>query len=159
MKSQGFNAREFILTAIEEICNTVGNSKVLAACSGGVDSTTAAVLVSKALDRPIKAVVLDDGLRREGEPEAAVQMLRRLGLNAVLVDVSEEILKALRGITDPEEKRISFREAFYTILGRLVKKEEAEFLVQGTIAADVVETVKGIKTCLLYTSPSPRDRG
>ena len=146
MKSQGFNAREFIRTTIEEICNTVGNSKVLAACSGGVDSTTAAVLVSKALDRPIKAIVLDDGLRREGEPRAAVRMLRRLGLNAVLVDVSEEILKALRGITDPEEKRISFREAFYTILGRLVKKEGAEFLVQGTIAADVVETVKGIKT-------------
>jgi len=146
MKLREFNAREFIQTTMEEIRNIVGDSEVLAACSGGVDSTTAAVLVARALGRPIKAVVLDDGLRREGEPRSAVHTLKRLGLNAFLVNVSEEVLGALKGIGDPEEKRIVFREVFYTILGRLLKEEGAEFLVQGTIAADVIETVKGIKT-------------
>jgi len=146
MKPREFSAREFIQTTMEEIRNIVGDSEVLAACSGGVDSTTAAVLVARALGRPIKAVVLDDGLRREGEPRSAVHTLKRLGLNAFLVNVSEEVLGALKGIGDPEEKRIVFREVFYTILGRLLKEEGAEFLVQGTIAADVIETVKGIKT-------------
>jgi len=144
-----FDAEKYIamnVKAIREILNPEESDKVLAACSGGVDSTVSAVLVSRALDKPIKAVFIDDGLRRKGEPESVVGILNKLGLSAFIYDAKKEVLGALKGKVDPEEKRKAFREAFYTVLGKIVKEMDAKYLVQGTIAADIVETVGGVKT-------------
>jgi GMP synthase (glutamine-hydrolysing) len=67
-------------------------------------------------------------------------------MNTRLVDAATEFFDALKGITEPEEKRKAFRNTFYSVLGRVVREENAKYLVQGTIAADILETVKGIKT-------------
>lgn len=142
----GFNPREFIEHAVEEIRRTVGDSRAVAACSGGVDSTVAAVLAQRALGDRLTAVYINDGFRREGEPEWAVGMLRGLGLDVLLVDARREFLEAVRGLRDAEEKRKAFRHTFYSVLGRVAREVGARYLVQGTIAADVVETVRGVKT-------------
>ncbi|MEM0214546.1 MAG: glutamine-hydrolyzing GMP synthase [Archaeoglobaceae archaeon] len=134
------------IKSIRKILSPEESGKVLAACSGGVDSTVSAVLVARALGKPIKAVFIDDGLRRKGEPESVVKILKELGLDAFIYDAKKEVLGALKGKVDPEEKRKAFREAFYTVLGKLVREMNAKYLVQGTIAADIVETVGGVKT-------------
>ncbi|MEM4541263.1 MAG: ATP-binding protein, partial [Archaeoglobaceae archaeon] len=134
------------IKSIRKILSPEESSKVLAACSGGVDSTVSAVLVARALGKPIKAVFIDDGLRRKGEPESVVKILKELRLDAFIYDAKKEVLGALKGKVDPEEKRKAFREAFYTVLGKLVREMNAKYLVQGTIAADIVETVGGVKT-------------
>uniref|UniRef100_A0A7C3WML6 GMP synthase (glutamine-hydrolyzing) n=1 Tax=Thermofilum pendens TaxID=2269 RepID=A0A7C3WML6_THEPE len=89
---------------------------------------------------------INDGFRRRGEPEWAVGMLRGLGLDVLLVDARREFLEAVRGLRDAEEKRKAFRHTFYSVLGRVAREVGARYLVQGTIAADVVETVRGVKT-------------
>jgi len=144
-----FNAGEYIERTIKKLkaeLSGVRSEEILAACSGGVDSTVSAVLVSKAVEKPIKAVYIDDGLRRIGEGERVVEVLRNLGFNAFIYDAKKKVLGALKGKVDPEEKRKAFREAFYSVLGEIIAKNNAKFLVQGTIAADIVETVGGIKT-------------
>ncbi len=144
-----FDPEEYIeskLRDIREILRPEESDKVLAACSGGVDSTVSAVLVARALGRPIKAVYIDDGLRRKGEPERVLKILNELGLSAFIYDAKKDVLEALKGKVDAEEKRKAFREAFYTVLGRIIREIDAKYLVQGTIAADVVETIGGIKT-------------
>lgn len=142
-----FDAKHYIDKKIEEIRKLLrAEDKIIAACSGGVDSTVSALLVSKALEKPINAVYIEDGLRRIGEAEEVVKNLKKIGLDVFVYDAKEKVLKALKGKLDAEEKRIAFREAFYESLGEIARKLNAEYVVQGTIAADVVETVKGIKT-------------
>lgn len=157
-----FDPREFVERAVEEIRRTVGDAKAVAACSGGVDSTVAAVLARRALGDRLTAVYINDGFRREGEPEWAVSMLQRLGLNVLLVDARREFLEAVRGLRDAEEKRKAFRHTFYSVLGRVAREVGARYLVQGTIAADVVETVRGVKTqhnVLVQLGLDPRTYG
>jgi GMP synthase (glutamine-hydrolysing) len=157
-----FDPREFVERAVEEIRRTVGDARAVAACSGGVDSTVAAVLARRALGDRLTAVYINDGFRREGEPEWAVSMLQRLGLNVLLVDARREFLEAVRGLRDAEEKRKAFRHTFYSVLGRVAREVGARYLVQGTIAADVVETVRGVKTqhnVLVQLGLDPRTYG
>jgi GMP synthase (glutamine-hydrolysing) len=158
----GFDPREFVERAVEEIRRTVGDARAVAACSGGVDSTVAAVLARRALGDRLVAVYINDGFRREGEPEWTVSMLQRLGLNVLLVDARREFLEAVRGLRDAEEKRKAFRHTFYSVLGRVAREVGARYLVQGTIAADVVETVRGVKTqhnVLVQLGLDPRTYG
>ncbi len=158
----GFDPRSFVERAVEEIKRTVGGERAIAACSGGVDSTVAAVLAKIALGDRLKPVYIDDGFRRLGEPEATLKLLRSVGLDVELVDAKEEFYAAVRGLRDAEEKRRAFRHTFYTVLGREARRWGARFLVQGTIAADVVETVGGVKTqhnVLVQLGIDPRSYG
>jgi GMP synthase (glutamine-hydrolysing) len=139
-------AKEFIETAVNEIKETVGKNKVISACSGGVDSMTATYLVHKAVGENLIAVFIDDGLRREGEPEFVVQTLRKSGINTRSIDAKKDFFQALKGKTDAEEKRKAFRDKFYKTFGKVAKEEKVRFIVQGTIKADVIETVQGIKS-------------
>lgn len=141
-----FNAKKFVAAKTEELRNRIGSEKVLAACSGGVDSTTTTCLVQKAVGRNLLAAFIDDGMRRENEPKWVVGLLGRLGIDAKLYERSESFFSALRGLRDAEEKRKKFRETFYTTLGEIARAEGAKYLAQGTIAADVVETVSGVKS-------------
>ena len=141
-----FSAARFIQNALIEIRKIVGESRVISACSGGVDSTAATVLVHKAVGGNLVAVFIDDGLRREGEPEFVMKTLRNLDIRARLVDAKEEFFDTFKGKTDAEEKRKAFRDKFYRTLGKVSAEEKIEFIVQGTIRADVIETVKGIKS-------------
>jgi GMP synthase (glutamine-hydrolysing) len=141
-----FNPKNFIEDAIEEIRSTVGENRVVSACSGGVDSTVATSLVYKAVGNNLTAVFIDDGLRREAEPEFVMETLKNLNINTKFVDTKKEFFAALKGRTDAEEKRKAFRDTFYKTLGKVAKELQIEFITQGTIKADVIETVKGIKS-------------
>jgi GMP synthase (glutamine-hydrolysing) len=141
-----FDVKLFIDNALEEIKKTVGGKKVISACSGGVDSTVATFLVHKAVGKNLTAVFIDDGLRREGEPEFVVRTLKSLGITTRFVDAKKEFFAVFKGKTDAEEKRKAFRDKFYKTLGAVSKDLGIEFVVQGTIKADVIETVKGIKS-------------
>lgn len=140
------NVSRFIEDSLKEIRDFVGEDRVISACSGGVDSTTATVLVHRAVGDRLIAVFIDDGLRREGEPEFVVRTLRDLDIKARFVDAKEEIFNALKGKTDAEEKRKAFRDKFYRILGKVAREEKVKCVTQGTIKADVIESVKGIKS-------------
>ena len=141
-----FNPEEFIENSLKEIRKAVGESRVISACSGGVDSTVATYLVHKAVGKQLLAVFIDDGLRREGEPEFVVKTLKSLGIKTKFIDAKDEFFAVFKGKTDAEEKRKAFREKFYSTLGKAAKEEKIAFIVQGTIKADVIETVQGIKS-------------
>lgn len=141
-----FDAKTFIENSLVEIKTAVGNSKVISACSGGVDSTVATYLVHKAVGDQLVAVFVDDGLRREGEPEFVVRILKELKIKTRYINAKEDFFKTFKGKTDAEEKRKAFRDKFYTTLGKVAKEEQIQFITQGTIKADVLETVKGIKS-------------
>lgn len=141
-----FNAKGFIENSLKEIRETVGDSRVISACSGGVDSTVATYLVHKAVGEKLIAVFIDDGLRREGEPEFVMRILKEFGIKARYIDAKKEFFEVFKGKTDAEEKRKAFRDKFYKTLGKAAKEEKIGVIVQGTIKADVIETVKGIKS-------------
>jgi len=141
-----FDARKFVENSLREIQKIVGDHKVISACSGGVDSTVTTALVHKAVGEKLMAVFIDDGLRREGEPEFVVRTLKNLNIRTKYIDAKAEFFAVFKGKTDAEEKRKAFRDKFYKTLGKAAKEEQIEFIAQGTIKADVIETVKGIKS-------------
>jgi GMP synthase (glutamine-hydrolysing) len=135
---------------IEEQCRLiseqVGPSKAVNALSGGVDSSVTTILAYKALGPRLLTYFIDNGLMREGEPESVVCAMKRLGVPLVLLDARRDFFAALKGKTDPEEKRQAITDTFYKgVFGRLVKESGAPYLLQGTIYTDVEETVAGIK--------------
>ncbi len=145
---QMFNPQEFVNKQVKEVRKAVGGERALIAVSGGVDSTTSAALTHRAIKENLLCIMLDDAFMREGEPEQVSQLLSSppLSLPMTVLNVQDRFLKALKGLRDAEEKRKVFRETFYKILGETAEKERCQFLVQGTIAADIVETTKGVKT-------------
>ncbi len=140
------NTEQFIHEKVGEIETAVGEGIAINALSGGVDSSTVTMLGHRALGNRLKTVFIENGLMREGEPEQVVGFFRDLGVTVEVVDAREEFFSALKGITDPEEKREAIRQTFYkTVFGRIVKESGAKHLLQGTILTDVDETVAGIK--------------
>ncbi len=141
-----FDAKGFVENSLKGIRKIVGESRVISACSGGVDSTVTTFLVHKAVGEKLVAVFIDDGLRREGEPEFVVRTLKSLGIKTKFIDAKAEFFAVFKGKTDAEEKRKAFRDKFYKTLGKAAREEQIAFIAQGTIKADVMETVGGIKS-------------
>jgi len=132
---------DFIKESIEKIRGEAGDRKALIALSGGVDSSTAAVLVSKAVGKNLIAVFIDTGLMRKNEPESIKETFtKNFDLNFKLVDARERFFKALKGVTDPERKRKIIGEEFIRVFEEEAKKAGADFLVQGTIYPDRIES-------------------
>jgi GMP synthase (glutamine-hydrolysing) len=146
--SEGFDARSFVQQQVRAIKRAVGDSKVLIAVSGGVDSTVSAVLTHRAVGDNLVCIFIDDNFMRLGEPQRVKDVLSAppLSLPVKVLDERARFMAALKGLKDAEEKRKAFRETFYQVLGEAVKNERCTYLVQGTIRADVVETAGGIKT-------------
>jgi GMP synthase (glutamine-hydrolysing) len=139
-----FNAEKFI----EEQIKTIGadvKGKAIIAASGGVDSTVCAALVGKAIGDRLLAVYVDTGFMRKGETDTVDKMLGRLGVRHVVVDASDEYFDALKGVIDPEKKRKIIGEKFIRVFEREAKKSGAEYLVQGTIAPDWIESGGGLR--------------
>lgn len=143
-----FNEEKFVNAQVAELKKIFGSEKALIAVSGGVDSTTCAVLAHKALGANLICVIIDTGFMRAGEPQWVIELLSKppLSLPIRLYDGSERFYNALNGLEDAEEKRKAFREVFYTILGEVAREEGCRFLIQGTIAPDWIETKGGIKS-------------
>jgi GMP synthase (glutamine-hydrolysing) len=141
------DAEKFISEAIEGIIARVEDGTAIIALSGGVDSSAAAVLVHKAIGRHLVAVFVDHGFMRKGEREEVEEIFKgQLGMNLIVVDASERFMKALKGIRDPEAKRKIIGEHFIRVFEEVARGENAEFLVQGTIAPDWIESEGGIKS-------------
>ncbi len=135
-----FDASKFVEEVILNIRETVKNDKAVIAVSGGVDSTVAAILVSKAIGTNLEAIFIDTGLMRKYESEEVIEMLRGLGINFLSLSETNTFLNGLKGIVDPEQKRKVIGETFIRIFEREAEKFGAHYLVQGTIAPDWIES-------------------
>ncbi|HOP47304.1 MAG TPA: asparagine synthase-related protein [Desulfobacteraceae bacterium] len=146
IRLEDFNPEKFATEMIEQISSAVGDGVAINALSGGVDSSVVTLLGHRALGKQFKSFFIENGLMREGEPEHIVSIFRELGVNVELVDSKKDFLDALKGLTDPEEKREAITSSFYKdIFADLVKKTGATYLFQGTNFTDIEETVAGIK--------------
>ena len=139
-----FKPDKFVDEQIQAVSEKI-KGKAIIACSGGVDSMVAAVIVSKAIGDRLLAVYVDTGLMRKGETDEVRDMLQEMGLNFRIVDASKEYFDSLKGITEPEQKRKIIGEKFIRVFEREAKEFGAEYLVQGTIAPDWIESGDGVR--------------
>lgn len=140
-------AKQFIDTQIEALRSQIGNSKVLLALSGGVDSSVVAALLIKAIGKNLVCVHVNHGLLRKGEPEQVVKVFRdQLGAELIYVDAVDRFLDKLAGVTDPEQKRHIIGKEFIDVFAEeAAKLHGIKFLAQGTIYPDILESKDGIK--------------
>ncbi|OPX63743.1 MAG: GMP synthase (glutamine-hydrolyzing) subunit B [Methanomassiliicoccales archaeon PtaB.Bin215] len=139
-----FDPQEFVQEKIEELRTKI-TGKAIIACSGGVDSTVAAVLVDRAIGDRLLTVYVDTGLMRKGETEDVRRMFDNLNVHYRLVDAKDEFFGALKGQIDPEAKRKVIGEKFIRVFEREAKAFGADHLVQGTIAPDWIESGDGVR--------------
>ncbi len=140
------NDEGFISEKVKEIKDVVGDGTAINALSGGVDSSAVTMLGHRAIGKSLKTVFVENGLMREGESDQVAGFFRKLGVKVEIIDARKEFFTALKGITDPEEKREAITQTFYrNVFGRIVKESGAKYLLQGTILTDVDETIAGIK--------------
>ena len=132
----------FIDSEVRKIRELVGDKKVLCALSGGVDSSVAAVLVHRAIGDQLTCIFVDHGLLRKGEAESVMKTFREgFNMNVIKVDAQERFLSKLKGVTDPEQKRkIIGNEFIYVFDDEAAKLDGIEFLVQGTLYTDIIES-------------------
>lgn len=139
-------ANDFISAQVNEIRSQVGDKKVLLALSGGVDSSVVAALLIKAVGKQLVCVHVNHGLLRKGEPEQVIEVFRnQLDANLVYVDAVERFLSKLADVSDPETKRKIIGAEFIRVFEEEARKQEnIEFLAQGTIYPDIIES-DGVK--------------
>ncbi|HMA86398.1 MAG TPA: asparagine synthase-related protein, partial [Desulfosalsimonadaceae bacterium] len=139
--AQVLDTERFINEKAEEIKSSVGDGLAINALSGGVDSSTVTLLGHRALGDQLKTVFIENGLMRAGEAKQVADFFRDLGVPVEVVDARDEFFAALKGVTDPEEKREAITRTFYReVFGRLVRESGAKHLLQGTILTDIDET-------------------
>jgi len=128
--------------AIEKIRALVGNKKVICGLSGGVDSAVTAVLIHEAIGDQLTCVFVDHGLLRLNERQQVEELFRKhYNIPLVVVDASERFFLALKGLTDPEQKRKAIGKTFIEVFDEVSSKVNADFLAQGTLYPDVIESV------------------
>jgi len=132
--------KDFIAKSVEETREIVGNSRVIVALSGGIDSSTVTALTAKAIGKNLTAVFVDHGFMRESEPEFVKNTFQKLDMNFIAVDARKRFLKRLQGVTDPEQKRKIIGEEFVRVFEEEARKVSAEYLLQGTIYPDRIES-------------------
>jgi GMP synthase (glutamine-hydrolysing) len=146
IKPSRLDTEAFIDRQTHEIAEAVGGGAAVNALSGGVDSAVVTMLGHRALGSGLKTYFIDNGIMRLGEPQRVASLFRRLGVPVEIVDARAQFFRALKGVTDPEEKREAITQTFYKdVFGKLVRKSRTKFLLQGTNLTDVEETVAGIK--------------
>lgn len=141
--SGNWTSKHFINESIENVKQLTGNSKVICALSGGVDSTVAAVIVKKAIGENLICIHIDTGLMRKDESVIVGNLFRdKLGLDYIHINAAEKFIERLKSISDPELKRKIIGSTFIDVFEEEAKKiTNAEFLVQGTLYPDVIESV------------------
>ena len=147
-----WNMKNFIEDQVELIRRQVGDSKVLLALSGGVDSSVVAALLIRAVGKQLVCVHVNHGLMRKNESESVIQVFRdQLHANLIYVDASERFLGKLENVSDPEQKRKIIGSEFIRVFEEEARKLEGiEFLGQGTIYPDIIES--GTKTAKMVKS-------
>jgi GMP synthase (glutamine-hydrolysing) len=144
--NRSWTMKSFIKSQIEDIRANVGTGKVICGLSGGVDSSVTAVLLHQAIGSQLTCVFVNNGVLRLGEAEKVIKTFRdNFQMHLVYADYAEDFLRALNGITDPEEKRKIIGEKFIRVFEAEVKKlGTVEFLAQGTLYPDVIESVSAL---------------
>ena len=143
---------KFIEESIKSIKEEVKDEKVIIALSGGVDSSVASILASKAIGNQLEAVFVDHGLLRKNEAKEVEDTFKDR-LNFKLVNAQDEFIEALDGVTDTEKKREIIGHKFIEVFEREAKKSGANYLLQGTIAPDWIESKGNIKSHHNLTLP------
>ena len=135
---------DYLKTAVQQIREKVGDGKVLLALSGGVDSSVAAALLAKAVGPQLTCIFVDHGLLRKNEGDEVEAIFSTKNINFVRVDASKRFLSKLAGVTEPERKRKIIGEEFIRVFEDEAKKiGRVDYLVQGTIYPDVIESGAG----------------
>ena len=134
-----FNAEKFIEKTVTNLQEKI-RGKALIAFSGGVDSTVAAALVNKAIGNQLIAVHVDTGYMRKGEPENVKKLMKKMSLNFRFIDARNNYYNSLKNVEEPEEKRKIIGEKFIRIFEKVAEEEKIDYLVQGTIAPDWIES-------------------
>jgi len=124
----------------KELKTEVGKSKAIIGLSGGIDSSVATALAAKALDERLTAVFVDHGFMREEEPEQIRSTFQNLKINFVTANAQARFMNRLRGVTDPEKKRKIIGEEFVRVFEEIAEETGAEYLIQGTIYPDRIES-------------------
>jgi GMP synthase (glutamine-hydrolysing) len=133
--------REFVDGIVADIKDSIKDGKAISALSGGVDSSISTLLVHEAIGDNLTAVYIDSGLMREGETDTLERVFaENYKMTIKVVHAKDEFLKALAGVTDPEQKRKIIGKTFIDVLNREAEVVGADFLVQGTIWPDVIES-------------------
>jgi len=138
-----WTAGAFIEDTVEAIARQVGEKSAICGLSGGVDSSVAATLVHRAMGDRLTCIFVDTGLLRKGEREGVERTFRKhMGIRLVVEEAADEFLAELEGVTDPEEKRRRIGHTFIRVFERVAQEAgtDAEFLVQGTLYPDVIES-------------------
>lgn len=132
----------FVESTVQHLQAKLGEDKVIMGLSGGVDSSVAATLLHKAIDKNLYCIFVDNGLLRKEEFEEVLESYKNQGLNIIGVDAKEEFYASLAGLRDPELKRKAIGKTFIDVFERESKKiEGAKWLGQGTIYPDIIESV------------------
>ena len=143
---QDWTPDSFVESTVRELKEKIGQDRVVLGLSGGVDSSVAAVLLSRAIGDNLTCIFVNYGLLRKNEFESVLAQYKHMGLNIVGVDASQRFYSALAGVTDPEKKRKAIGAAFIEVFdAEAAKIKDAKWLAQGTIYPDVIEScsVKG----------------
>ncbi|HSJ66388.1 MAG TPA: glutamine-hydrolyzing GMP synthase [Anditalea sp.] len=140
--SQDWTSDVFIDITVEDLKNKIGDDKVVMGLSGGVDSSVAATLIHRAIGENLTCVFVDNGLLRKDEYQQVLDSYQHMGLNVIGVDAKQRFYDALKGLSDPEEKRKAIGKAFIEVFDDEAHKiEGVKWLGQGTIYPDVIESV------------------
>jgi len=131
---------DFIEKAVKEIQSTIGNGKAIVALSGGIDSSTVTVLTAKAIGKNLTAVFVDHGFMRENEPKFVEDTFKKFDINFVSINARKRFLTKLKAITEPEQKRKIIGKEFIRVFENVAKKVKADYLIQGTIYPDRIES-------------------
>ena len=134
------SSRSLVDSIVVEASDSIGNRKAIIALSGGVDSSVAATLVSRAIGKRLTAVYVDTGLMRHKETEEIKKTFQKIPLRLKVVDAKKQFFSALKGVTEPEKKRKIIGKLFIDIFTKEAKQEKAHVLVQGTIYSDRIES-------------------
>ncbi len=140
--SQDWTPDVFVETTVSELKQRLGDDKVVLGLSGGVDSSVAAMLIHHAIGANLHCIFVDNGLLRKNEFEDVLESYKHMGLNVKGVDAKNKFYEALKGLTDPEDKRKAIGRVFIEVFDEEAHKiENARWLGQGTIYPDVIESV------------------
>jgi GMP synthase (glutamine-hydrolysing) len=141
--AQDWTTKDFIQHAVEQIKEAVGSSRVILGLSGGVDSSVAAALIHKAIGRQLTCVFVDNGLLRKGERRYVEELYKKhFRIDLRVVDASALFLRKLRGVGEPERKRKIIGRTFVEVFEKSLRKiGHADFLAQGTLYPDIIESV------------------
>lgn len=140
---KNWSMENYIETTVKEIKEKVGDKKVILGLSGGVDSSVAAMLINKAIGKQLTCIFVDTGLLRKNEAKSVMDIYaQNFDMNIKCVNAEERFLSKLKGVEDPEEKRKIIGKEFIEVFNEeAIKLKDAEFLAQGTIYPDVIESV------------------